>query len=142
MKLTKLIGIYTLLFIAIGACSPKTESATEESKDEETAEWKGMDDFHMLMAESFHPYRDSANVEPVKQYAKEMVVSVNSWIEQELPARVDNDKVKETLKDLQDGAVALADLVEVGDDQAIGESLTALHDTFHQLQEAWYKKDK
>ncbi|MCB0493187.1 MAG: hypothetical protein KDC93_12310 [Cyclobacteriaceae bacterium] len=142
MKLTKLIGIYALLFVTIGACSPKTESATEEIKDEETAEWKGMDDFHMLMAESFHPYRDSANVEPVKQYAKEMVVSVNNWIEQELPAKVDNDKVKQTLKDLQDGAVALADLVEVGDDQAIGESLTALHDTFHQLQEAWYKKDK
>ncbi|MEQ9412931.1 MAG: hypothetical protein RIF39_03835, partial [Cyclobacteriaceae bacterium] len=118
MKLNKSIGICALLFITIWSCSPKTESEAEHT-DEETYEWKGMDDFHMLMAESFHPYRDSANVEPVKQYAREMVVSVNSWLEQELPTKVDNDDVKQTLKELQDGAVALADLVEVGDDQAI-----------------------
>jgi len=29
----------------------------------------------------------------------------------------------------------------VGDDNAIGSSLNELHDTFHHLQEAWYKKD-
>ncbi|MFZ1809091.1 MAG: hypothetical protein WAU36_17795 [Cyclobacteriaceae bacterium] len=138
--MNKLIWIGALLFVATWACSPKAESATEET-EEEVTEWKGMDDFHMLMAESFHPYRDSANVEPVKQYASEMVVSVNSWVEQELPSKVDNEEVKQTLKELQDGAIALADLVEVGDDQAIGESLNALHDTFHHLQEAWYKKD-
>lgn len=140
MKLNTRVGICALLLITTWACSPKTES-TQEQNEAETIEWKGMDDFHMLMAESFHPFRDSANVEPVKQYASEMVVSVNSWIEQELPPKVDNDEVKQTLKELQDGAIALADLVEVGDDQAIGESLTSLHDTFHQLQEAWYKKD-
>jgi len=141
MKLNKLSGICVLIILTIWACSSKTESATEETETE-VAEWKGMDDFHMLMAESFHPYRDSANVEPVKQLAMEMVTSVNSWMEQELPSKVDNDEVKQTLKELQEGAVALADLVEVGDDQAIGESLTSLHDTFHHLQEAWYKKDK
>lgn len=138
--MNKLILISALIFVTTWACSPKAESTTDET-EEEAVEWKGMDDFHMLMAESFHPYRDSANVEPVKRYASEMVLSVNSWIEQDLPSKVDNETVKQTLNELRDGAVALADLVEVGDDQAIGESLTALHDTFHHLQEAWYKKD-
>ncbi|HCM77108.1 MAG TPA: hypothetical protein DIS90_12045, partial [Cytophagales bacterium] len=60
---------------------------------------------------------------------------------QELPARVDNQKVKELLNNLKIQTEALADLVEVGDDNAIGSSLNELHDTFHHLQEAWYKKD-
>lgn len=140
MKLNKLSAICLLIILTVWACSSKTESAAEET-EAEVAEWTGMDDFHMLMAESFHPYRDSANVEPAKQLAVEMVNSVNSWIEQELPSRVDNDEVRQMLKELQEGAVALSDLVEVGDDQAIGESLNSLHDTFHHLQEAWYKKD-
>ncbi len=140
MKLNKLSAICLLIILTVWACSSKTESAAEET-EAEVAEWTGMDDFHMLMAESFHPYRDSANVEPAKQLAVEMVNSVNSWIEQELPSRVDNDEVRQMLNELQEGAVALSDLVEVGDDQAIGESLNSLHDTFHHLQEAWYKKD-
>lgn len=141
MKLLKLTMVSTVLMIIFWSCSTKTESTSEQT-EEEVVEWKGMDDFHMLMAESFHPYRDSANVEPVKQLAREMITSVNNWSEQELPSKVDNENVRQTMKELQEGAVALADLVEVGDDQAIGESLTSLHDTFHRLQEAWYKKEK
>lgn len=140
MQLSKFIGICTLIVLTSWACSPKTESTSEQTNDGEV-EWNGMEDFHMLMAESFHPYRDSSNVEPVKQLAGEMVASVNSWMEQKLPAKVDNEEVKQMLRDLKEEAVALADLIEVGDDAAIGESLTTLHDTFHQLQEAWHKSD-
>lgn len=117
------------------SCTPKTETTQSEP-----AEWKGMDDFHMIMAECFHPFRDSANLAPVKEHAGEMVTLVNAWIKDELPAKVNNDMVKELLNDLKEEAEALADLVEVGDDEAIGSSLTVLHGTFHRLQEAWYEK--
>lgn len=135
MKIYSTIIISILTANIFFACTPKTESTQEEH-----IEWKGMDDFHMVMAESFHPYRDSANLDPVKQYAGEMVTLVNSWINDELPAKVNNDEVKELLNDLKEEAEALVDLVEVGDDEAIGTTLTELHDTFHQLQEAWYEK--
>lgn len=140
MRQYKTITLITFIALAAWSCSPKSESASQETVEEAT-EWKGMDDFHMVMAESFHPYRDSANLAPVKQYAGEMVELANSWVAQELPARVDNQKVKELLNNLKIQTEALADLVEVGDDNAIGSSLNELHDTFHHLQEAWYKKD-
>ncbi|MER3328995.1 MAG: hypothetical protein RIF34_05400 [Candidatus Kapaibacterium sp.] len=76
MKRKNLIVFSLLLTIVTWSCSSKTESATD-SDETASEEWKGMDDFHMIMAESFHPYRDSANVAPAKQYAREMVTLAN-----------------------------------------------------------------
>ncbi|MEQ8426021.1 MAG: hypothetical protein RIA63_14980 [Cyclobacteriaceae bacterium] len=139
MKYMKLFILSTMLVAGAWSCSPKTESV--EEGDESTAvEWKGMDEFHMIMAESFHPYRDSANLAPARQYAREMVSLAEAWSENELPEKVNNDEVKGQLAQLKEATEALADLVEVGDDEAIGTSLTNVHDVFHHLQEAWYKK--
>ncbi len=43
------------------SCGGKHE---EESDD---VEWKEMDDFHMIMADVYHPLKDSNNLAPIKK---------------------------------------------------------------------------
>ncbi len=45
---------------------------SEDHHHEEAAgdeKWAAMDEFHTLMAESFHPYKDTANLAPAKANA-------------------------------------------------------------------------
>lgn len=122
-------------------CSSKSEHSENEKSDSADAEWKEMDEFHMVMAESFHPYRDSGNVEPAKQLAAEMVTLASMWLNSELPERVNNETVKKQLNDLKSATEVLESKVKAGDDQSIGASLTIAHDAFHHLQQAWHKKE-
>lgn len=125
---------HSLLVLAIvwAACSGKKEETSEQ------ADWPEMDAFHMIMAESFHPYKDSANLEPAKAQAAGMAANAASWAEAPLPKKVNNDQVKEYLATLKTETAAFAELVQTGSDEEIGKALTDLHDLFHSIQEAWY----
>lgn len=100
-----------------------------------------MDDFHMIMAETFHPYKDSSDLDPVKRRAAELMSSADQWASSPLPEKVDNAAVRSKLQQLKTEAATLAEQVRSADDNVIGEQLTKLHDTFHELQEAWYGGD-
>lgn len=131
-----------VLFTFLLACTPKQEQAeteTEVAATEEDAEWPLMDEFHMVMAESFHPFKDSANIDPAIANAAEMASLAETWAGAELPAKVNNDQVKADLQTLKTETAAFAEVVKGGDVAAIGASLTNLHDIFHRLQDAWYK---
>ena len=97
-----------------------------------------MDDFHMIMAESFHPFRDSADLGPAKANADAMVVAAETWLNAPIPEKVNNDEIKGKLQELKDETVAFAMISKTNDDAATGVSLTKLHDLFHGLQEEWY----
>ncbi|HEY5692432.1 MAG TPA: hypothetical protein VIS49_13315 [Cyclobacteriaceae bacterium] len=126
-----------LIFSITLSCTHKPEP--ESGSSEDAVAWKEMDEFHMVMAESFHPFRDSANLEPVKMYAAEMTKLAEQWTNSELPTKVNTEEVKYMIEELEEVTNVLADLVEAGDDDAIGTALTNVHDSFHRLQEAWYK---
>jgi hypothetical protein len=135
------IGLLVLVF----ACSGKkggTENTEAGHEDHQAAagdEWKEMDDFHMVMAESFHPYKDSSNLEPAKQNAAAMVASAEKWASAPLPEKFkDDDEIKYKLDQLKADASSFSELVKSGDEKAIGESLTKLHDLFHTIMESWY----
>ncbi len=135
MKTNKLL--IALSFLVAVACSTKQQTA--EAPKEETNDWKEMDSFHMIMAEAFHPYKDSANLAPVKQLAEEMATEAGNWASAALPEKVNNDEVKESLQKLKADTRALADMIKTGaDDAALGSSLNALHDSFHAIMEAWH----
>lgn len=129
-----LIFLFFLILI-MAACASKKQDHAEEGA---ANEWKEMDDFHMLMAETFHPYMDSANLEPAKLHASSLLRAADEWAAAPLPDRMNNQQVKTTLQKLQAEAATLAESVGVADDQLIAAQLTQLHDTFHELQEAWY----
>lgn len=129
-----------LLIFAI-ACSGKKNEEGEHHQRSEVAgeEWNEMDDFHMVMAEAFHPYKDSANLEPAKAYADSLVATANRWSQAALPEKFsEDDEIKFKLNQLKVDAATFAEVAKTGNDKAIGESLTKLHDLFHEIQEAWY----
>ncbi len=133
---------YVLILFALAlaiACSGKKDTAEAVANNDE---WPEMDEFHMIMAESFHPYKDSSNIEPAKANAAEMARVAEKWANAALPEKVNNDEIKSSLAQLKTDAAAFTEIVQSGDSTKIGESLTSLHDAFHKLQEAWYGAGK
>lgn len=131
------------LVIIAAACSGKKEDHDNGDHRHEVAreDWKEMDDFHMIMAEAFHPYKDSANLEPAKQNAASLVAAAEKWAQSSLPEKFEeDDEIKFKLNQLKVDASTFAEVVKTGDDKAVGESLTKLHDLFHAIQESWYEE--
>ena len=135
VTLRSLCAIACALSIVFSACTSKKDGANEASAD---GEWKPMDDFHMIMAESFHPFRDSADLGPAIANAESMAAAAEKWLNSPIPEKVNNDEVKAKLEELNDQAVSFVTISKAGDQNAIGESLTNMHDLFHSLQEEWY----
>ena len=135
-KHVKFIIISMIAFFAV-ACGTKKEEAHDEASSDQK-EWKEMDEFHMIMAETFHPYKDSANLEPVKSRAKELASAAEKWASATLPEKVNNDEMKGKLEELKNETNSLAQTVGTSEDKTIGDQLTKVHDLFHAIQEDWY----
>lgn len=127
-----------ILFAVVASCSTGQKSA-EGQEQTDAQEWQGMDEFHMIMAESFHPYKDSGNLEPLKLNAVEMAHLAEKWAEAPLPNKVNKEEIREKLALLESESETLASVVDSGDEQKITEKLEKLHDLFHELQDAWYR---
>jgi hypothetical protein len=139
----KLVNALLVLALAVFAFACGSKKEDDHNHDHEAAagdekEWKQMDEFHMVMAETFHPFKDSANLEPVKSRASELASSAESWSKSELPEKVDNDDTKEKLERLRTETSTLVSTISSGDDKVIGDQLTKVHDLFHEIQEMWY----
>lgn len=127
-----------ILILLLAACTAKNSEQTAEYQ-----EWKELQSFHLIMAEAFHPYKDSSNLEPAKGLAKEMAEEVTKWMGVALPEKVDNEEMKQKLHDLNIGSQDFLKVVsENAADSVIAQSLTDLHDTFHAIQEGWYGAGK
>lgn len=124
-------------FLMISCVSKNTNDADQKAVATDGV-WKEMDDFHMIMAETFHPYKDSSNLEPAKSRADELWKAADGWASAPLPERVDNEDVRSQLAQLRSQAATLAESVRSSDDNVVAAHLTELHDTFHAIQEAWY----
>jgi hypothetical protein len=134
-------GIIVSLWVIAIACSPKKEGEHDAHENQEITsdQWKEMDDFHMIMAEAFHPYKDSSNLEPAKQNAASLTAAAEKWSQAALPPKFEgDDEIKFKLDQLKADAAKFEEVVKTGDEKAVGESLTKLHDLFHEIQESWY----
>lgn len=128
-----------ILFLTAIACAPKQEPTTAEQPAEEQADWAELDAFHLFMADMFHPYKDSANLAPIKASADAFAAEAEKWASAPLPEKVNHEDVKAMLEQLKTDTRALADQIKAGaTDQEIGNSLNAVHDHFHKIQESWY----
>lgn len=132
MKLQVVTGLMLLM-----ACAFCTRSHQEADADE----WKEMDAFHRVMAEVFHPLKDSGNVQPAMERMDELADEAEKWAAAPLPERVNNDEVKQKLDRLKNDTRALADAIKAGapEDQ-VGTTLYEIHDLFHEITEAWHKE--
>jgi hypothetical protein len=60
-----------------------------------------------------------------------------------LPERFsEDDEIKFKLNQLKVDASTFAEVVKTGDDKSVGQSLTKLHDLFHEIQESWYGQNE
>jgi hypothetical protein len=143
-KQTFVAGLLMLtICFTILACSGKKgaahETSTHDDSQADAEEWPEMDTFHLIMAESFHPYKeDTSNLGPARANAEALASAAEKWSDAPLPKKVDNDNVKAKLQQLKTDTKAFREIVKSDDDKAIGEALTRLHDLFHEIQEAWY----
>jgi len=72
---------YIIVFVLVvltTACSTKKHH-------EERGEWKELNSFHKVMAEAFHPLKDSGNVEPAKKLATQLADEAEHWAAASLP---------------------------------------------------------
>lgn len=138
--LYKFFGVLAIL-IAVSSCAGKMTERHDhdhEAPVTDESEWKEMDDFHMIMAETFHPYKDSSNLDPVKTRAHELLAAADEWASAALPSKVDNQEIRSRLQQLKEEAARLAETVRSSDDNVIAQHLTKVHDTFHSIEEEWY----
>ncbi len=136
MKLS-LMGLLMVACVTFYSCSPKEKTQSDEEQPDEN-EWAEMDSFHMIMAEAFHPYTDSANLEPVKHLAEEIAQEAEKWASASLPEKVKNDEMKARMNQLKADTRALSEMIKGGaSGEEIGTSLQALHDSFHSIMGAW-----
>ncbi len=134
----KNLSLLAMICILITACGGKKENDDDHSHDSAAKEWKEMDDFHMVMAESFHPYKDSSNLEPAKVNAQDLAKSAKEWRDSSAPEGVDADKMKSSLDELVRLSDEFAAKAGSAADDEIASSLTTLHDLFHDLQNDFY----
>ena len=126
-------SIFILILFAFACGSKNAHHEHAAAK-----EWKEMDEFHMVMAESFHPYKDSLNLEPAKEKAVELAVAARAWRESAAPDGVEKARIEGKLDDLVRLSDEFSNEVSSSSDEVIADKLTAVHDLFHELQNDFY----
>ena len=134
MKNSPDLLVVLIAALMIFGCSAKHDS--EGVTD--NAEWPEMESFHMVMADAYHPFKDSANLEAAKSLAPNLAAEADDWAAASLPEKVNDEQTKQRLQKLKADAHTLADMVNShAPDDAIGKQLTGLHDSFHMIMESW-----
>lgn len=122
-----------VVFFLIAFCAACSLKEHHEGK----ANWKELDSFHKVMADVFHPSKDSGNLAPAKKLAAQLAEEADRLASSSLPENLRNDEMKSNLEKLKAGSKTLADEISKGaTDDVIREKLTALHDQFHKIMEA------
>jgi hypothetical protein len=135
MKMSRTVH---LVFMAAATVSLVLACGGKKDHDEEGSSWEAMDAYHFVMAEAFHPLKDSADLAPAKANAEALAAEAEKWAAQPLPERVNNDEMTTRLENLKRSSRAFADKVKAGaPDEELSEALTSLHDEFHHIMETW-----
>ena len=104
------------------------------------AKWNEMEEFHKVMAQTFHP-AEEGKLEPIKTRSGEMLNKAVSWKNSTPPAGYDKNAVKKSLKELVKGTKELDKMVkDKAPDASLTEKLSALHDVFHEIMEKCEKE--
>ena len=101
----------------------------------QSAEWKELDDYHKVMASTFHP-SEEGNLQPIKERSGELADKAKALQKSTIPAAYQKPGVKESLDLLAKESKALDKMVrKKKPDADITKSLTALHERFHEVIE-------
>lgn len=97
------------------------------------ATWKAQEEFHSVLAGTFHPMEDG-DFGPVRKRADEMARKARTWSRSRPPKGYDAAKIRPLLAKLEREATEVAKLVaRQAADEDIKQALTKLHDTYHAI---------
>lgn len=97
------------------------------------AEWKEKDEFHKVMAQTFHPVEDG-NYNPIRERSNEMYQKAVAWQKSAVPEGYNKKKISKILKKLVKESKELDKKIKAGTtDAEIKKDLTELHDIFHEI---------
>jgi superoxide dismutase len=97
--------------------------------------WTALKDFHMVMAQTFHP-AEEGNYKPIRERSGEMLEKAVMLQSAPIPGSFNNKEVKDAISKLVSGATALDKTVKKkkSKDADVLKQITALHDIFHVIQ--------
>lgn len=103
-------------------------------KAQSVADWKEKNDFHKIMAQTFHP-AEEGNFQPIRDRIDEMVTKAEAWKNSPIPAEIQDTKgMKKNLGKLVKMTKKLQKNIKAGvPDQVVLKQITALHDIFHNI---------
>lgn len=94
--------------------------------------WQALKDFHKIMSQTFHA-SEEGNLQPIKEQSDEMVKKAEALVKN-IPAKYNTKKITDVVGEIVVGSKKLDKMVKSKkSDKAITESLSKLHDTFHQI---------
>ncbi len=97
--------------------------------------WLELKDFHMVMAQTFHPMEEG-NLKPIKERSGEMLTKANKLASSKIPTSFQSAAISKAIADLVVGSASLDKAIKKkAKDEKIKTDLTKLHDTFHVIQE-------
>ena len=96
-------------------------------------DWQALKDFHKVMSQTFHP-SEEGNLEPIRKRSGEMVEKANLLAKSIIPAEFNKKEVVAAVQKLAIDSKKLDKLVKSKkSDKELTESLTKLHDVFHEI---------
>jgi hypothetical protein len=122
MKHLKTLLVLTFIFVA--------NSISAQSTFEK---WPAIKEFHEIMSQTFHP-AEEGNFAPIKARSEEMMTKATKVVKSDIPAAFKTKAILASAGKLETQSAALHKLVTSGaTNEVIFKSLTALHDTFHEI---------
>lgn len=110
-------------------------TATAATVQAQQPAWKELDDYHTIMAQTFHP-SEEGNLKPIRERSGELAAKAKTLQKSTIPTAYQKKGVKETLVLLAKESKALDKMVrKKKSDADITKALAALHDRFHEVME-------
>ena len=135
-----------VLIISVGlfftSCNDTSTSSEEETttevEDDQVAIEKAFDDlkedYHLIMAETFHP-AEEGDLEPLKTRYAELASKSTAWNAATMPNKYVENGLDKSLALLAKESKEIGDLVQSGaSDEDLTKAMFALHDRFHEIQ--------
>ncbi|CAN5487766.1 hypothetical protein BH11BAC1_BH11BAC1_13590 [soil metagenome] len=107
--------------------------ATSQTPITAQAQWAEKNEFHKVMAQTFHP-SEEGNYEPIRSRIGEMYDKAVAWMNSTPPKEFDKPEVKSTLKEMTGEIIAIKAMIEnKATNEELKPKMEALHETFHKI---------
>ena len=104
-------------------------------------DWQELKIFHKVMSQTYHPSEDG-DLKPIKSRIGEMVTAASNLKASSIPAEFNRKEVVLAVAQLEKDSKKLQKLLQSGaSDDTIKNSLSSLHDVFHQIIGLCSKED-